>query len=114
MMRQFAKNIFEMCQTVPENEKIAPRSYLPGRTAATSPVKEISDSLRNKFVSDVQGSLVKYGGAITIDGAHLKMQGKHYYDFAIHFMEIIAKDHLPTNNPRFEISDFCLQEGLIN
>ena len=76
-MRPFAKTIFEMGQTVPENEKIDPSSYLPGRIAVANAVKEISDSLRKKFMDDVQRGLLKYGGATKIDGAHLKMQGKH-------------------------------------
>ena len=42
-------------------------------------------------MADVQRGLLKYGGAITIDGADLKMQGKHYYDFTPSFMKIVNK-----------------------
>ena len=73
-MHHFAKAIFEMGQTVPENEKIDMRSYLSGRTAVTRSVKKISYSIHKEFMADVQGGLLKCRGAITIDGAHFKMQ----------------------------------------
>ena len=90
-MKDFAQSIFEMGQSVPENEKIDPKSYLPGRTAVTSAVKELSEQLRSNFTSEVQNGLLEYGGAATIDGVHLKVQGKHYFDFTLHFMDIQEK-----------------------
>ncbi len=41
-LNHFARTLFEMGQTVPANERIDPWSYLPGRTAITNAVKDIS------------------------------------------------------------------------
>ncbi len=49
-----------MWQTVPANEKIDPKSYLPGRNAANNTVEEISQSHREKFVSDLQHRIIYY------------------------------------------------------
>ena len=105
-MRHFPKTIFEMGQTVSENEEIDPKSCLPGRTAVTIAEKEISDSLRKKLTADVQGGSLKYGGSITINGAHLKMQGKHYHAFTLYFMEIISK--VPFVEQQYQIRDVTL------
>ena len=52
-MKQFAQSIFEIGQTVPNNEKIDPKRYLSGRTAVKSAV-------RNQANSCVQNSPQKY------------------------------------------------------
>ncbi len=87
-MRHFAQPIFEMGQSS-VNEKIDPKSYLPGRDAVTNAVKDLSDNLRQKLARDMQKGLLRLGDAFTVDEAHLKLQGRHYYDFTLHFMEII-------------------------
>ena len=45
-MRQFSNTIFELGQTIPVSERINPKCYLPGQTAVTSVVGEISKSIR--------------------------------------------------------------------
>ena len=60
-MREFARAIFEMGQTVPSHEKIDPKSYLPGRTAVTCAVKELSESLRAKFVLEMKNGPLRFG-----------------------------------------------------
>ena len=64
---------------------------MPGRTAVTSAVKELSKQLRSNFTSEVQNGLLQYGGAAIIDGIHLKVQGKRYFDSTLHFMDIQEK-----------------------
>ena len=90
-LRHFAKSIFELGQTVSENEKIDPKSYLLGRTDVTSAVKDLSNNLRQKYFSDVQNSYLRFGGAITIEGVHLKVHSKNNYDFTLHFIKIKEK-----------------------
>ena len=85
-MRMFAKSIFEMGQSVPANESIYPSGYLPGRTAVTYAVRDISNNSRRKFVAEKKNGRLQFGGAVTVDGYHLKLQGKHYYDFTLHFL----------------------------
>ena len=48
-----------MGQTIPENEKIDPRSYLPGRNAVTGAVNEISDSFGKKLMAIALGVFLK-------------------------------------------------------
>ena len=57
-------------------------------------------------MADVQGGSLKYGVAITIDGAHLKMQEKHYYDFKLLYMEIV--DKRPFVDQGYQISNLTL------
>lgn len=89
-MLNFSKSIFEMRETVIENKKFI-RGLLYLKTATTSAVKEISNSILKKFMADVKGILIKCVRAIKIDEAHLKMQGKSYYYFTLRFMEIVGK-----------------------
>ena len=87
-MWYFAQAIFEMKQTVPESEIRDPKSYSSGQKAVTNAVRDLSVSLRTKFVADMKEGLLKYCGAVACDGVHLKLQGKHYYDLTLHFMEV--------------------------
>ena len=48
----FANYIFEMGQSVSENEKIDPFGYLPGRTSVTNVVRDTNNNLRTKFVAE--------------------------------------------------------------
>ena len=48
-LRHLAKSIFELGRTVPENELIDPKSYLPGRTAVKPAVKDFTSNLRQNF-----------------------------------------------------------------
>ena len=95
-----------MGQSVPENETINPRSYLPGRTAVTNAVKDLSHKCRQDFVSELRKGSLQHGGAITIDGVHLKVQGKHFYDFNLHFMEVSVNG--PLQGPTFKIRNIAL------
>ncbi len=52
-----------------------------------------------------KGSL-KYGGAITIDGVHLKVQGKLFNDFTLHYMEITNKE--PFDSALFNMKNMTL------
>ena len=72
-MHHFAQTIFEMGQSVPENEIIDLKSYLPGRTAVTNAVNDLSYECRQDFTSELRKGSLQYGGSITIDGAHLKV-----------------------------------------
>ena len=43
-----------------------------------------------------------HGGAISIDGVHLKVHGNHYYDFTHHYLEI-------NKNGLFENAEFAMR-----
>ena len=45
-MRYLVRTIFEMGQSVPENKTFDSKSYLPGRTAVTKAVKDLSHKYR--------------------------------------------------------------------
>ena len=100
-MRSFAKTIFELGQKVPANELIDPKSYLPGRTAVTTAVKELRDESRQNFIAQMHSGKLRYGGAATIDGVHLNLHGRHYYDFTLHSMHFREKG--PFSGVQFEI-----------
>ncbi len=44
--------------------------------------------MRKRLLIDIEEGMLRYGGAVTVDSVHLKLQGKHFYDFTVHFMEI--------------------------
>ena len=83
-MRQFSKTIFELGQKVPVSERTNPKCCLLGQTAVTSAVGEINKSLRQKFAAQIESKCLKYGGAVSVDGVHLKVKGKHFCDFTVH------------------------------
>ena len=96
----------------PANELIDPKFCLPGRTAVTTAVKELSDKARQNFIARMHSGKLRYGGAATIDSVHLKLHGRHYYDFTLHFMHIREKG--PFAGVQFEIktATLLLIEGL--
>ena len=59
------------------NGIIDPRSYLPGRMGVSNAVKDISSYLRERLVAYIQKGRLRHEGAVTVDGVHLKVQGKH-------------------------------------
>ena len=63
-MQHFAQTVFELGQTVPENEAIDPKSYCPGKTAVTNAMKEISTNYHQRFVEDLNQGKLRYGGAV--------------------------------------------------
>ncbi len=99
--RYFAKTIFELRQTVPTNEKIDSVSYLPGRTAVTSALKELTYKMRKRLLIDIEEGMIRYGGAVIVADVHLKLEGKHFCDFTVHFREI--KDKGLFENVHFKI-----------
>ena len=70
-MRQFEKAIFKLGQNVPVIERKYLKCYLPGRTAVSSAVGEISKSLGQKFAAQIESKCLKYGAAVSVDGDHL-------------------------------------------
>ena len=54
----------------------------------------------------MQNGLIHYGGAVTVDGVHLKVQGEHYYDFTKYFMQIYEQG--PFSDAQFEIRNVNL------
>ena len=104
--RMFAKSIFEMGQSIFANESIDPSGYLPGRTAVTNAVHDISNNLRTKFVAEKKYGRLQFGGAVTVDGVPLKLKGKQYYDFTLHFLEV--KENGPFSDVSFFLRNVTL------
>ncbi len=111
-MHNFAQTIFEMGQSVPANEKMDLKSYFPGRTATTNAVKDISTKYRLRFINEMKKGSLKYGGEITIDNVHLKVQGKLFYDFTLHYMEINNKGPFDSSLFNMKNVTLLLIEGL--
>ena len=99
-MREFKKTIFELRQNVPVIERIDPKCYSPGRTAVTSTIGEISKSLRQKFFVRIEFKSLRYGGVVSVDGVHIKVKGKYFYDFTVQYIEIGTKKTFDEPVPR--------------
>ena len=105
-IRVFAKSIFEMGHSVPGNESLYSSGYLPGRIAVTNAVRDLRNKLRTKFVAERKDGLLQFGGAVTVDGVHLKLQRKHYYDFTLNFLEV--KENGPFSDDSFFLQHVTL------
>ena len=90
-MVTLAKPIFKLEQTVPKNDKIDSKSYLPRWSAVTSAVKDLSYNTRQIFVADFENGSLRFEGTIKIYVIHLRVHGKYYCDFTLHFIKIIEK-----------------------
>ena len=105
-MIKFAKALFELVKIVPVHEHVEPMSYLPGQIAVTTAVKELAHSILKQFLTEMTEGCLKHGGAFSVDGVHLKANGKHYYDFKVHFMRV-KRDNAHAE-PTFQIANKCL------
>lgn len=107
VMVHLTETVFAMSKTIPANKKIERSPYLPVRGAVRNPVRENGDSLRPRSVSEMQHVRLNYGGSVTVHGVHLKVHGKHFYDFTIHIMEII--ETVTSDEMKFRNSDVTFQ-----
>ena len=105
-MHHLAHSVFEMGQYELENETIDPKSDLPGRTAVTNALKDLGYKHRQYFASELRNGSLQYSAPITIDGVHLKVQVKHFYDFVLHFIEVSVNG--PFQEPTFKIRKITL------
>ena len=102
-MAAFAKSIFEAGQSVPYGIRISPKSYLPTKTAINSSLDELIGELQRKFGAKLKDSLLLQGGAVSIDGVTLKAQGRHFYDFTLHHVDIVKGQTV------LEVPRFCMR-----
>ena len=114
-MHNFAQTIFGMGQSVSE-KKYRPKMYLPGRTAVQNAVKYLSHKYRQDFASELRKGSLQYGGAIKIDGVHLKVQGRRFYDFTLHFIDVSVSGPFqvrrhPPSNRKFVC--FCCRPKMV-
>ncbi len=105
-MSEFAKALVELRQTVPVHENVEPMSYFPGQTAVTTAVKEFPHSMQKQFLEEMIDGCIKHRGAVSADWVHLKANGKHYYDFTVHFMRIKCDNS--HDEPAFQFDNNCL------
>ncbi len=80
-----------MGQTIPANEKIDPKSCYIGRNTVTNTIIDISNLYRQNSMVEMNYSRISYVGDITVDDVHLKVQGRHYDEFTINFLDIFNK-----------------------
>ena len=97
---------FEMGQSVPENKPLDPKSLLPGHTVVTNAVKDFGHKYRQYFSSELRKRSLQYDGAIKTDVLHLKVQGKHFYDFTLHFKDVSVNGLF--QEPNFQIRNIIL------
>ncbi len=85
-MKEFAKSLFELEQTVPIHEKVDPRACLPGKTSVSATVNELVRSFRSQFVEEMANWSLKNKGdvSVSVDGVHLKANGRHHHYFTAH------------------------------
>ena len=77
-MSAYAEAVFRAGQSVPHGVSINNNSYLPCRSTVKNSVADLARQLRETFASRISTELNSLGGAITIDGLTLKLQGRHY------------------------------------
>ena len=68
----------------------------------TNAFRELACSVREKFMANIQNGLLKHGSAVTVDGVNLKVQGRHYYDFSVHYMKVSEVGHFRKFSSRFK------------
>jgi len=88
-MACYAEAVFKAGQTVPHGVPINRASYLPSHIAVKNALSRLVSAQKTKFTKLFHETYNGLGGAITIDGVHLKVQGKHYYDFTVHHIDIV-------------------------
>ena len=101
-MAHLTRTIFELEQSVPVNEEIDPKSYLLSKTTVTNANHDLSLSICELFKANLDKGPLRFGGTVSVDGVHLKVKGAHYYDFTVHYMELIEK-------PTFNKVDFRIR-----
>lgn len=87
-MAAYAKAVFSAGQSVPVGIPINAKSYLPSRTAIKSSLDRLEVKLCAIFSKELRTNLLSQGGAVSVDGVTLKLQGKQYYDFTIHHISM--------------------------
>jgi len=108
----FATEVFKAGQSVPVGIDINPKSYLPSRGAVSDAITRLVANMRKNFIDVLKARIGGYGGAVTVDGVTLKIQGKHYYDFTVHYMAVRkAAGILATPTFGIETSTILFLEG---
>ncbi len=59
--------------------------------------------MRKRLLIGIEEGMLRYGAAVTVDGVHLKLQGKHFYDFTVHLRKSRIKDHSKMCASTFEL-----------
>ena len=98
----FAESIFKAGQTIPYGVSINRKSYLPTKTAINSSLEKMVHDWRISFSKYLKNELMSSGGAVSIDGVTLKIQGRHFLDFTVHHMHI-RKGKTALERPTFSI-----------
>ena len=101
---QFAESIFKAGQTVPYGVSINRKSYIPTKTAINTSLKTMVRERRDAFKEYLKKDLISTGGAVTIDGVTLKVQGRQFLDFTLHHFHM-EKTKTLLELPRFSIKD---------
>lgn len=86
-MAEYSEAVFKAGQSVPAGMNVARKSYIPGRTLVADLVTKLAKEFITKFRKRFYESIDKLGGGATIDGVSLKVQGRHYFDFTVHYIE---------------------------
>ena len=60
--------------------------------------------MRRDFLAEKKDGRLQFAGVVTIDGVHLKLQGRNYYDFTLHFLKV--KENVPFYNVSFFLRNF--------
>ena len=100
-----------MGRSFPANETIEPRVHFPGCTAVTRAVKELSHSLRTKFISEKKIRDLRFVGAVMVDEVHLKVQRKHFYDFTYYIIGVTERAIVADVSFVVRNYTMCLVEG---
>ncbi len=84
----FTESIFKAGQTIPYGVSINRKSYFPTKTAINSSLERMLHYWRTSFRKYLKNELMSSGGAMSIDGVTLKIKGRHFLDFTLHYMNI--------------------------
>ena len=85
-MAAFAKSVFKARKSVPCGVEINPKLYLPTLTAIDKSIEDILAQLKQNFILKLRTDILGGDVAISIAGAKLKAQGRHFFGFTMnHF-----------------------------
>ncbi len=73
-------SVFKAGQGVPLDVKIDPKSHIQSRKAVTMSLGKLVKQYQHEFQEKLDNRVLSIGGAISIEGVNITVQGRHYYD----------------------------------
>ncbi len=85
-MSKLLISVFKAGQSVPLDVKMDPESYMPSLTVVTMSLEKLARQYQHQLRDKLRNSILSIGGAISINGVNITVQGKLYYDMTLHYV----------------------------